>query len=89
MPERGTSSLSFWCHWWHGTPTDVAANIGIHRDGNIRYFEYENDKFEFLNEYKSAEPQRGIAFIPRRGINVRAAHSKEGDNVEAAKSVWC
>jgi len=41
------------------------------RDGNIRYFEYENDKFEFLNEYKSSEPQRGIAFVPRRGINVR------------------
>ena len=39
-------------------------------DGNIRYFEYENDKFEFLSEHKSAEPQRGIAFVPRRGINV-------------------
>ncbi|KAK4456009.1 hypothetical protein QBC34DRAFT_373768 [Podospora aff. communis PSN243] len=39
-------------------------------DGNIRYFEYENDKFEFLSEYKSADPQRGIAFLPRRGINV-------------------
>ena len=39
-------------------------------DGNIRYFEYENDKFEFLSEYKSADPQRGIAFVPRRGINV-------------------
>ncbi|RSL97910.1 hypothetical protein CDV31_012809 [Fusarium ambrosium] len=39
-------------------------------DGNIRYFEYENDKFEFLSEYKSGDPQRGIAFMPRRGINV-------------------
>lgn len=39
-------------------------------DGNIRYFEYENDKFEFLSEYKSSDPQRGIAFVPRRGINV-------------------
>lgn len=42
----------------------------FHSDGNIRYFEYENDKFEYLSEYKSADPQRGIAFIPRRGINV-------------------
>lgn len=42
----------------------------VHSDGNIRYFEYENDKFEYLSEYKSADPQRGIAFIPRRGINV-------------------
>jgi hypothetical protein len=39
-------------------------------DGNIRYFEYENDKFEFLSEYKSADQQRGIAFLPKRGVNV-------------------
>lgn len=39
-------------------------------DGNIRYFEYENDKFEFLSEYKSGDPQRGIAFVPKRGVNV-------------------
>ncbi len=39
-------------------------------DGNIRYFEYENDKFEFLSEYKSGDPQRGLAFLPRRGVNV-------------------
>lgn len=41
-----------------------------HSDGNIRYFEYENDKFEFLSEYKSGDPQRGIAFLPKRGVNV-------------------
>jgi coronin-1B/1C/6 len=39
-------------------------------DGNIRYYEYENDKFEYLSEYKSADPQRGVAFMPKRGINV-------------------
>jgi len=44
--------------------------VNIFSDGNIRYFEYENDKFEFLSEYKSGDPQRGIAFLPRRGINV-------------------
>ncbi|KAL9603913.1 MAG: hypothetical protein Q9219_000851 [cf. Caloplaca sp. 3 TL-2023] len=38
-------------------------------DGNIRYFEYEHDRFEYLSEYKSADPQRGIAFIPKRGVN--------------------
>ncbi|GAP87511.1 putative coronin-6 [Rosellinia necatrix] len=38
-------------------------------DGNIRYFEYENDKFEFLSEYKSPDPQRGLAFLPKRGVN--------------------
>ncbi|KAJ5777618.1 hypothetical protein N7520_000864 [Penicillium odoratum] len=39
-------------------------------DGNIRYFEVENDKFEFLSEYKSADPQRGVAFMPKRGVNM-------------------
>lgn len=39
-------------------------------DGNIRYFEYVNDKLEYLSEYKSGDPQRGIAFMPKRGINV-------------------
>ncbi|MCJ1388766.1 Coronin-like protein crn1 [Xylographa bjoerkii] len=39
-------------------------------DGNIRYYEYEHDKFEYLSEYKSADPQRGIAFLPKRGLNI-------------------
>jgi coronin-1B/1C/6 len=51
-------------------------------DGNIRYFEYENDKFEFLSEYKSADPQRGIAFVPRRGINTH-----ENEVMRAYKTV--
>src|ERR1700760_1314171 len=41
-------------------------------DGNIRYFEYTNDKFEYLSEYKSADPQRGVAFLPKRGVNVKS-----------------
>lgn len=44
-------------------------------DGNIRYYEYENDKFEYLSEHKSPEPQRGLAFMPRRGINVSAQYN--------------
>jgi hypothetical protein len=42
----------------------------LESDGNIRYFEFTNDKFEYLSEYKSADPQRGIAFVPKRGVNV-------------------
>jgi hypothetical protein len=52
---------------------DTILTRWLHSDGNIRYYEYENDKFEYLSEHKSAEPQRGIAFMPRRGINVRHA----------------
>ncbi|KAI1489327.1 hypothetical protein F5X96DRAFT_15792 [Biscogniauxia mediterranea] len=51
-------------------------------DGNIRYFEYENDKFEFLSEYKSGDPQRGIAFVPKRGVNVH-----ENEVMRAYKTV--
>lgn len=55
---------------YHLVVTVCAATDQLYSDGNIRYYEYENDKFEYLSEYKSVDPQRGIAFIPRRGINV-------------------
>jgi coronin-1B/1C/6 len=41
------------------------------RDGNIRYYEFDNDEFWPLSEYKSSEPQRGLAFMPKRGLSVR------------------
>ncbi|KAH7098540.1 microtubule binding protein [Auriculariales sp. MPI-PUGE-AT-0066] len=39
-------------------------------DGNIRYYEYENDNFIALSEYKSTDPQRGLCFLPRRALSV-------------------
>ncbi|KZV84974.1 DUF1900-domain-containing protein [Exidia glandulosa HHB12029] len=39
-------------------------------DGNIRYYEYENDNFVALAEYKSTDPQRGLCFLPRRALAV-------------------
>lgn len=60
-PERGRSPPPKRLVW---------KSLTVYSDGNIRYFEYENDKFEFLSEYKSGDPQRGLAFMPRRGINV-------------------
>ncbi|KAI9804088.1 MAG: Coronin-like protein crn1 [Sarcosagium campestre] len=65
--------------WDEGTQCLYLAGKG---DGNIRYFEYENDKFEFLSEYKSADPQRGIAFLPKRGINTH-----ENEVMRAFKTV--
>ncbi|OMP83557.1 Coronin-like protein crn1 [Diplodia seriata] len=53
--------------WDDGTNMLYLAGKG---DGNIRYFEYENDKFEFISEYKSVDPQRGVAFMPKRGVNL-------------------
>jgi coronin-1B/1C/6 len=54
----------------------------LSRDGNIRYFEYENGKFELLSEYKSADPQRGVAFLPKRGVNMH-----ENEVMRAFKTV--
>ncbi|KAI4145210.1 MAG: hypothetical protein LQ341_002445 [Variospora aurantia] len=51
-------------------------------DGNIRYFEYERDRFEYLSEYKSGEPQRGVAFLPKRGVNMH-----ENEVMRAFKTV--
>ena len=39
-------------------------------DGNVRYYEYESDDLFALSEYKSTEPQRGMAFMPPRSLNV-------------------
>lgn len=39
-------------------------------DGNIRYYELESDELHYLAEYKSIEPQSGMAFLPRRALNV-------------------
>lgn len=51
-------------------------------DGNIRYFEYEHGKFEYLSEYKSGDPQRGVAFLPKRGVNMH-----ENEVMRAFKTV--
>jgi coronin-1B/1C/6 len=65
--------------WDEGTQCLYLAGKG---DGNIRYFEYENDKFEYLSEYKSADPQRGVAFLPKRGVNMH-----ENEVMQAFKTV--
>lgn len=65
--------------WDDGTSCLYLAGKG---DGNIRYYEYENDKFEYLSEYKSSDPQRGIAFLPKRGVNMH-----ENEVMRAYKTV--
>jgi len=65
--------------WDDGTQCLYLAGKG---DGNIRYYEYENDKFEYLSEYKSGDPQRGVAFLPKRGVNMH-----ENEVMRAYKTV--
>ncbi|KAI9691673.1 MAG: Coronin-like protein crn1 [Bathelium mastoideum] len=65
--------------WDDGTKILYLAGKG---DGMIRYYEYADDKFEYLSEYKSADPQRGIAFLPKRGVNMH-----ENEIMRAFKTV--
>lgn len=51
-------------------------------DGNIRYFEFQNDELYELSEYQSTEPQRGFAVAPKRSVNV-----KENEVLKAYKAV--
>lgn len=39
-------------------------------DGNVRYYELENDELFELSEHKSTEPQRGMTFVPRKSLSV-------------------
>jgi coronin-1B/1C/6 len=41
-------------------------------DGNIRYYEIVDEApyYYYLSEYKSPTPQKGIAFLPKRALNV-------------------
>jgi len=41
-------------------------------DGNIRYYEIVDEEpyIHWLSEYKSPTPQRGMAMIPKRAVNV-------------------
>lgn len=51
------------------------------RDGNIRYYEYEADALHALSEHKSADPQRGMCFLPRRALNVADCEIARGYKV--------
>lgn len=41
-------------------------------DGNIRYYEITDAEpyMHYLSEYKSSSPQRGLGWMPKRGLDV-------------------
>lgn len=51
-------------------------------DGNIRYYEYENDVLFELSQYSSTDPQRGFAVAPKRTVNL-----KENEILRSFKTV--
>lgn len=44
--------------------------VGGKGDGNIRYFEFQDDEFYPLSEFQSSDPQRGLAIAPKRTVSV-------------------
>lgn len=40
-------------------------------DGNIRYYEYDDDELYELSQYSSTDPQRGFASAPKIKVNLR------------------
>jgi WD40 repeat protein len=52
-------------------------------DGNIRYFEVVDDAphIFYLSEYKSASPQRGLNFLPKRACNTGICEVMRGYKV--------
>lgn len=55
-------NMPFWCD-------NNICFIAGKGDGNIRYYELDSDELHYLAEYKSVEPQSGMAFLPRRALN--------------------
>lgn len=53
--------------WDEGTHMLYVAGKG---DGNIRYYELVKDEFLLLSEFKSVDPTRGFAFMPKRALNL-------------------
>jgi coronin-1B/1C/6 len=49
-------------------------------DGNIRYYEWvaEEQGIHYLSEYKSTDPLRGIAFLPKRAVSVNDTEVARG-----------
>lgn len=40
-------------------------------DGNIRYYEFQNDELFELSEFQSTAPQRGFAVAPKRCVDIK------------------
>lgn len=45
-------------------------SLYLFSDRTIRYYEFENDELYHINDHREAEAQKGIAFMPKRALNV-------------------
>lgn len=65
LPEKGEFSETA------NVPYDFTVLL-CKSDGNIRYFELvdEATQMYYLSDFKTSDPQRGLAFMPKRALNV-------------------
>lgn len=52
--------------------TRALTHLGPQGDSSIRYFEItdESPYVHYLNTFSSKEPQRGMGYMPKRGLDV-------------------
>lgn len=69
MEMVDTASGVLFSFWDPDTRMVYVAGKG---DGNIRYFEMSDEPpfAYYLSEYKSSAPQRGLGYMPKRGVDV-------------------
>jgi len=41
-------------------------------DGNVRFYEMEGGNLHYINDHRTTVPQKGLAFLPKRSVNVGA-----------------
>lgn len=57
---------------WSLQPLEWSSFHFLQGDSSIRYFEItdESPYVHYLNTFSSKEPQRGMGFMPKRGLDV-------------------
>lgn len=55
-----------------GLPDTALNRLALQGDSSIRYFEITEEPpfVHYLNTFSSKEPQRGMGFMPKRGLDV-------------------
>lgn len=57
---------------WRAPPSGSLNPLVLQGDSSIRYFEITDEPpfVHYLNTFSSKEPQRGMGFMPKRGLDV-------------------
>lgn len=83
IPTPASSTCAARC-WWPGgekrgpdgdeggLPDTALNRLALQGDSSIRYFEITEEPpfVHYLNTFSSKEPQRGMGFMPKRGLDV-------------------